>query len=129
MSTEKLVEDLGRKISRRGFLKTLGAGAVGALLAVLGSPKDASASHGGCHYYACCCLCKAAGAVTCGTCAWCWTCGPWGPRGDYYQCCECHNTNDGCPTAACGPVKNSYARLLGHAPEREHKQPEVETQK
>lgn len=128
MSTEKLVESLARQISRRDFLKTLGAGAIATLLAFLGPPETASGTHGGCapglYDRYCCCLCKIPGSTTCTTCAWCWSCGPWGPRGDYYSCCECHKTNDGCPGSGCSNVDHSYVRLLGHAPQQANQQPE-----
>ncbi len=60
MCTEKLVERLGRQISRRELLKSLGASTVSTLLALTGLPKTASASHcpAGTHEYYCCCLCQ-----------------------------------------------------------------------
>lgn len=45
MSTEKLVEGLGRQIGRRDFLKRLGAGTISTLLALQGYPARASGGY------------------------------------------------------------------------------------
>lgn len=42
MSTEELVEKFGAQITRRNFLAKLGAGAVGALLGLMGFPNVAA---------------------------------------------------------------------------------------
>ncbi|MBI5877941.1 MAG: twin-arginine translocation signal domain-containing protein [Chloroflexi bacterium] len=114
MAPEKLVEAIARQIDRRDFLKKLGAGTFGALLAFLGLSRPAFAVD-----VACCHLCYSPGSTTCNTCAWCWNCW-WDPAlggdGWGYQCCECHSTNDGCPYGDCGNVDHSYYRRVGTMP-------------
>ncbi len=111
MATEKFVEAIARQINRRDFLKKLGAGTVGALLAFLGLSRPAFA-----YNYACCHLCWPAGSTSCTTCAWCWSC--LHEDGWWYACCECHSTNDGCTGGGCTNVEHSYYYRLGMAPSR-----------
>jgi len=72
MSTEELVEKFGAQITRRNFLAKLGAGAVGALLGLMGFPNVAFA----CINYKCCCLCELPTSSCQQDCpySWCWFC-------------------------------------------------------
>lgn len=112
MSTDKLIEALGKRIERRTLLGRLGVGAVGVVLGLLGQSQPAAATVPS----FCCNLCFSSSSSCssgCTTCAWCWTC----PHTDgfYYQCCECHCSNDGCP-GGCGNVCCSWSRRIGNAP-------------
>ncbi len=61
MSTEKLVEALGKRIDRRDFLVKVGKGIIGGLLGLMGLPQSASALY----RYACCNLCQAPSNCSC----------------------------------------------------------------
>ncbi len=104
MSVEKLVDKVGQKVSRRTFLSKGGAGAVGALLAIVGFPQTAYAGN-----YFCCNLCKL-GYSSCDgfncACLWCWTC----QEGNCeYGCCECfEGPNPACSGTTCTGVVCSY---------------------
>ncbi len=52
MSTEKLVENLGKQLDRRKFLRNVGAAILSALVALMGSPGSAAA-----YTFGCCNLC------------------------------------------------------------------------
>ncbi len=118
MATEKLVESLARRIDRRNFLKKLGTGAIGALLAMMGLSQGASAAHGGCPPglvdAQCCCLCKQP-SQSCNNCVctWCWSC----VLGGTWLCCECHTQNNPC-IDDCPDVNCSYMQYLGAKPPR-----------
>lgn len=108
MTTEKLVQALGERLSRRGFLASLGAGTVGALLGLMGLPQVAEAV-APVHVF-CCTLCYNPGA-SCGTnCpyAWCWTCihscATW-------LCCECIRPGAQC-SGECGNVRSSWIKCI-----------------
>ena len=128
MSTEKLVDALGRPITRRRFLKSLGTGTLGAIAALLGWPMVASAHPGHTcpsdapYHTKCCCTCKpgVSGLITSctssGTAGWCWTC-YYSVDGRDYRCCEWKNTATwGCSRLCGGVTKSTYYRL-GSAPE------------
>ncbi len=129
MSTEKLVETLGKHIGRRVFLKSLGASTFATLLALLGHPVTVSASHplpgdcqNGTSQYKCCHLCCTPGGSCSGGCPtstahgqWCWSCYYAVDNRDY-RCCECKNPNSSC-AQNCNGVYRSYYYRLGTAPE------------
>lgn len=103
MSAERLVEGLGRRLSRRRFLARLGAGAVGGALALLGLPRVAGATYPN----ACCNLCNIPSPSCSGcACSWCWTCADCAFNGTY-QCCECYNSSGTC-AGDCGNVICSW---------------------
>jgi len=108
MSTETLVEKLGKQIERRNFLAKAGTVAVGSLLALIGLSQSVAATVS----YRCCNLCYSPGACSNCNCTWCWQCCDtnfFPPR--KVNCCECYNsiTCDGsCVNATC-----SYAIDLG----------------
>lgn len=128
MSTEKLVETLGKHIRRRAFLKSLGASTFATLLALLGHPP-VSASHflpedcqNGTSQYKCCWLCCTPTGPCSGGCPdqythgqWCWSCYFADDNHDY-RCCECKNPNTICAQNCSGVYKSYYYRL-GSAPE------------
>jgi hypothetical protein len=126
MDTERLVEDLGEHISRRRFVKDLGAASLATVLALLGLPSPASASHGYCHccsYPACCVLCcSPGGAQSLPTCSggghnyktkWCWYCDH--TNGRTYKCCEAKDPNTTCDRD-CNKVYASWYQLTGYGP-------------
>lgn len=121
MDTEKLVQDLGERITRREFLKRLGVGSLAALLALIGLPETASAVT-----WHCCNLCVTPGSQqswpSCnGTnnqtqkTKWCWNCVD--GSGAAYQCCEYLNIGAPCQNPNCTTVFASYGRFLGSAPQ------------
>src|SRR5260221_14771735 len=106
MDTQKIVQGLGRHISRRQFLKGLGVGSLAALMALIGSPETASAVS-----WHCCDLCFTPGSqqswpdcngtnnLTQRT-KWCWNCTD--GSGVAYQCCEYQKIGSGvCGDVAC----------------------------
>lgn len=108
MSTERLVEGLGARLGRRGFVVKLGLGTVGGVLALMGFPRQVGATYPS----ACCNLCYPSSyscQTGCTTCAWCWTCADGCKT---IRCCECHSTNDGCPNG-CYNVYCSWAECVG----------------
>jgi len=119
MDTEKLVQDLGEHISRRGFLKRLGAASLAALLGLLGLPQTASALV----QWHCCWLCFTPGGQqswpSCnGTnnqtqkTKWCWNCTD---STGAYQCCEYKNYPATC-LPDCDGVYASFGRFIGSGP-------------
>jgi len=122
MDTEKIVQELGKHIGRRDFLKVLGAGSLSALLALLGLPETASAVN-----WHCCNLCFVPGSQqswpSCNgtnnhtqTTKWCWNCTD--GSGVAYQCCEYKNggPNTNC-ARDCTGVFASYGRYIGSMPQ------------
>lgn len=114
MSTEKLLEALGRQVSRRDFLKGIAA----TLAALLGFPTSAYASV----RYKCCNLCYdpshpcptgCPGAQDAGR--WCWYC-CCDEDGRTWQCCECKRAGAPCD-GSCNGVYASWARPTMLAPE------------
>ncbi|HAL15867.1 MAG TPA: hypothetical protein DCP32_03665 [Anaerolineaceae bacterium] len=84
MSTEKLVKSLGKYMERRTFLKGLGVGTIAALSALLGMPKNVSATVS----YKCCNLCYSpTSPCSSQSCpyAWCWFCN-YAPESRDYKC-------------------------------------------
>jgi hypothetical protein len=113
LSEEDLVRGLARRMERRKFLAKLGAGSLGVVLGLAGQSKQAAAlwTVWCCHL----CLSPNQGCVGgCSTCAWCWSC--LHTDGFWYQCCECHYIDDGCPDASCTRVYCSEAWKLGQGP-------------
>lgn len=111
--SDKIVE-LGSRLHRRTLLAKVAAGAVGVTLGLLGQGTRVAATY----RVFCCDLCVLGGCDTCFTCAWCWSC--LHSDGYWYQCCECHYTNDGCTSGSCTNVRCSWARQIGNAPARQH---------
>ena len=108
MSTEDLLESLGRKLNRRSLLKRAGAAAVGAALALMGLPAEASA-----YPIHCCNLCFAPSTQCTGcTCIWCWHCTE---AGQVWQCCECNSVDSTCGDS-CYHVTCSYYKKRNVAP-------------
>lgn len=107
MSTEELVENLGQKIGRRDFLTKLGAGAVGALMGLMGLPRTVSAQGG---QYKCCNLCQPPSPSWCSgagcDCVWCWVC-LHAPL-ECYRCCECFQDAQYCGGQSCTSVNCSW---------------------
>lgn len=100
MSTEQLVEGLGKRLGRRNLLVKLGTGAVGATLGLMGLAPSASAAT---VRVWCCNLCNG-GSGSCGSCVctWCWAC----CYGSYlFSCCDCYNYGPNC--GGC-PARCSY---------------------
>ncbi len=121
MSAEKIVEGLGKQISRRAFLAKVGTSSIATLLVLLGFPRVAYA-----HLYeiACCHLCMAPTTPCSGDCPdsensgqWCWYC-VWAANGKSYKCCECKDAGwqSHCH-ADCDGVYKSYYVYLGQAPQ------------
>jgi len=114
VSTEKLVEVLGKRIGRRNVVVKTAVGTVGALLAIMGLPQLAAA-----YSVYCCSLCNPSNGTSCpngcNVCAWCWSC-LW-TDGFYYSCCECHSSGS-CGSRTCTGACASYAVRLGQAPIR-----------
>ncbi len=113
MSTEKLVKSLGKYMERRTFIKGLGVGAIAALSALLGMPKNVSATVS----YKCCNLCYSpTSPCSSQSCpyAWCWFCN-YAPESRDYKCCECYNPGATC-NGSCAGVSRSYAYLWGTQP-------------
>ena len=109
MSAERLVEGLGRRLSRRRFLARLGAGAVGGALALLGLPRVAGA-----YSYQCCNLCYSP-SPSCSNCdcAWCWACCD--SLNQQWSCCECYGKGAPCD-GSCSGVSCSYVVFRGTCP-------------
>ena len=109
MSSEKLIEGLGRRIDRRRMLAKVGAGVVGGLVALVGWTRDAAALC----WYSCClmCNCNSGGCGSC-ACTWCWSCTPGGGR--MYRCCECYSASQVCD-GGC-PAKCSWAWCYSGCP-------------
>lgn len=101
MSIDKLTEGLAKQLDRRTFLIRVGAGAIGALAALMGLPKNAAAAQ-----YACCGLCVAYSSSCTGCyCQWSWYC----CDGHHlYKCKECYRGSCSCNDQAC-----SSAEYLG----------------
>ena len=119
MSTEKMVQELGKHMSRRKFLRDLGVGSIGVLLSLIGLPKNASAAVANVAYH-CCNLCHSnGGAQSFPECdgtnnqsqktKWCWFCDEGSVT---YECCEYQNTPASCP-APCANVFASYGHRTG----------------
>ncbi len=128
MSAEKIVEGLGKQISRRAFLAKVGTATVATLLALLGFPRTASGTHGedcpsGTVHYKCCCLCFNPSGPCSSGCPtsshsgqWCWTC--YDSEDELmYKCCECKQINAACNSTCNGVVSSSAQPILG-APRR-----------
>jgi hypothetical protein len=111
MSNEKIVEMIGRQISRRAFLKKLGASAIATLLALLGFPQTATAHF---VHYKCCHLCQSPSSSCSGGCPtptsagrWCWVC--FYTPTECYLCCECKQAGAPCNGECDSYVYRSWA--------------------
>jgi len=107
MSTEKLAERLAQEIDRRSFVKRLGAGAVGTLLALMGV-TPAAAERTVPAFVSCCDTCNPPQGSCSGCyCQWCWQCSDCAVGGTY-RCCECYSRTESCIgdcPAICSSVK------------------------
>jgi hypothetical protein len=101
--SEKMLEALER-LSRRGFVAKLTGGAAAAVLAVIGTPKEAQAQD-----MACCRLCS----TTCdsGMCAWSYTCCHEANQ-CVYTCIEYYDTIFSCD-GSCNGLVGSCAYNTG----------------
>ncbi len=112
MADEKMILRLSALIDRRAFLRRVGAAALGAVAALVGTPGLALALY---NVY-CCHLCQPnSGSCSNCACTWCWMC-TYNLTHDY-SCCECHRDNDYC-LSGCSNVPCSYAVYLGRSPIR-----------
>lgn len=104
MSTDQLVDAIGKQTSRRKFLRRVGVSAMAVSAAVLGLPAEAEATI----RYKCCNLCKSPSS-SCGSCAcvWCWTCCNSLSNFLKYRCCECHSNTSACGAACASNVRCS----------------------
>lgn len=123
MSNEDPVLRLGRVIQRRTLLRRAGATAVGLTLGMLGQSKQVTGNCGvSCQpgYYTpyCCCTCfqpSPSCQLSCPGCSWCWSCFSTCDS-QYYQCCECHSSNDGCQSSSCTNVICTWVHHIGSRP-------------
>lgn len=112
MSSDRMIEILGKTLERRRFLRNLGAGGLAAVLTTLGLSRPVQAN--GVHV-ACCHLCYSPGGDCSNTgCEWCWTCCLTATN-TKYRCCEkfeipeqtCDgSTLDNCVYVGCSTVTN-----------------------
>jgi hypothetical protein len=117
MSTEKLIEHIGKRIERRDFLVKLGMGIVATLAALAGGTRKAQALVD----WHCCHLCynpdSARSASNCPSPTnigqWCWYCDH--TDGKTYQCCECKSAGGTCD-GNCGNAYASWGRVTGFSP-------------
>lgn len=115
MDTEKLVQDLGERITRREFLKRLGVGSLAALVGLIVSPDTASAGN-----WHCCDLCRTSAVQSFPYCngvnnqtqktKWCWVC--WEGTTEY-ECCEYMAIGTPCADPTCLQVFGSYGHRYG----------------
>ena len=103
MSVDDLVEKANDAVSRRSLLQRAAAGAVAAVLAMLGLPSTALATF----TCKCCTLCKPCRTTTCAPCAstWNWICVD--GSGKTWGCFECHGDTSYCG-AGCSNVTCSW---------------------
>jgi hypothetical protein len=85
MSIERLVESLGERANREGFLRRIGVVSLGLTFGALGLSEPA-------HAYGCCNLCHTPSTCASCTCVWCWTCCITGPPQSEHRCCECYGS-------------------------------------
>lgn len=123
MSSDGPILRAGRLLHRRQFLRRVGASAVGLTLGMMGQSQRVAANCGvscgpGLATPFCCCTCFTPTSncqSTCSGCSWCWSCFSTCDN-QYYQCCECHYSNDGCATSSCSNVMCSWTLRLGSRP-------------
>lgn len=115
MSTEKLVGDVARHITRRRVLVRLGGGVIATALGLMAIPQ---AAHAQLVPYACCNLCLSPTGGCQGTCVctWCWGCchtAAGGGDNSVYECCECYRQSGEDCDSDCQGVDCSYANRVG----------------
>jgi len=108
MSTERLIQAIGKLSNRRTFLRRVGIASLASIIGVLGLPSSAQAFD-----VACCHLCWDPGqpCPSDTSCSWCGTCCD-GIFGNLFQCCEGYGPGGAC-SGGCFSAVCSWYNYLG----------------